>query len=154
YENSKITNQAKKSTKIFGDFRLASSFDMGEGFLATDIPESLRKALNELSQNAPKESHFTLDMGEGFLATDVCESPRKALSELSQNAPKKSQMNAESEIQMNAESEIQMNAENKFIKGVTTVTFYVYVLCPQGSEVIVSGVRDWYLDHLTLVLHI
>ncbi|CAG8665505.1 14007_t:CDS:2, partial [Cetraspora pellucida] len=39
YENSKVTNQAKKSTKTFVDFTLASSFDMGEGFLATDDSE-------------------------------------------------------------------------------------------------------------------
>ncbi|CAG8720842.1 1698_t:CDS:2, partial [Cetraspora pellucida] len=39
YKNSKVTNQAKKSTETFVDFILASLFDMSKGFLAIDNSE-------------------------------------------------------------------------------------------------------------------
>ncbi|CAG8798622.1 12178_t:CDS:1, partial [Racocetra fulgida] len=61
YENSEKTDQAEKPMETFGDFTVASSFDMGEGFLATDVPESPRKALSELGQNVFKESQMNAE---------------------------------------------------------------------------------------------
>ncbi|KAF0543331.1 hypothetical protein F8M41_004114 [Gigaspora margarita] len=63
HDDNEITIQAENSTKIYGDFMLASdyeSFDMVKEFSTTDLPESPRNALIEFDQNVEKESDTDL----------------------------------------------------------------------------------------------